>query len=36
MKRIYSDIALVIRWCVSCVIALVIALPTVTSVAHSV
>jgi|GEM_PF-3070926 len=36
MKRIYSDLALVIRWCVSCVIALVIALPAVTSVTQSV
>lgn len=36
MKKANTDIAFIIRWCVSCVLAIIVALPTFTSVAHSI
>lgn len=36
MKKAYSDLALFIRWCVSCVLAVIVAIPAYTSVVSSI
>jgi len=36
MKKAYYTLALVIRWCVSCVLAIIVAIPMFTSAAHSI
>jgi len=36
MKNANPDLALVIRWCVSGVLAIIVAIPTFTSVAYSI
>lgn len=36
MKKAYSDLALAIRWCVSCALAIIVAIPMFTSMTHSI
>jgi hypothetical protein len=36
MKKAYSDLALLIRWCVSFVLAIIVAIPMFTSVTYSI
>ncbi len=36
MNKAYSNLALIIRWCVSCVLAIIVAIPMFTSVAYSI
>lgn len=36
MKKAYSDLALAIRWCVGCALAIIVAIPMFTSVAYGI